>query len=73
MFVIRERVYAYSVLLTMLYFLEPSSKYLNYSVIHCFILASESSFVCKLSCSIHDSPHAYFTMITFLFLAHVGA
>jgi hypothetical protein len=58
--------------LIILYFAVPSSKYLNYSVIHCFTFFPESSFACKLCCSIHDSPRAYFTVITFLFLTHVG-
>jgi hypothetical protein len=58
--------------LTILYFVEPSSKYLNYSVIQCFMSTSESSFVCKLWRSTHDLTRAYFTMITFLFLTHVG-
>jgi hypothetical protein len=44
------------VLLRILYFVEPSSKYLNYSVIQCFILAIEIPFVYKLCCIMRDSP-----------------
>jgi hypothetical protein len=66
--------YTHRVLLRILYFVEPSSKYLNYSVIQCFILVIVSSFVYKLCSIIPDFPpphRAYFTMTTFLFLAHV--
>lgn len=64
--------HTHTILLIISYFVEPSSKYLNYSVIQCFTLATESSSVCKLCCCIHDSPHAYFTMIKSLFFWHTS-